>query len=84
MSKYQSIRSGSNLLWVGICAVGFVGGCGSWSHGPSDPEEASKAIREYRKGTHQALKEEAKRAREDLRKQSAMRKGAHRGGPSGR
>jgi hypothetical protein len=42
-------------------------------------QEESNQIRESRKSAHGQLKAGAEKIQEDLRKQGAMRRGAHRG-----
>jgi hypothetical protein len=73
------VRNLGLLVVLGL--PGFGGGCGSVS--TPMPQEDAEKVRASRKDLHKGLKqvqsEAAKRAAEDRQKQSATRKGAHRG-----
>jgi hypothetical protein len=50
--------------------------------GPTEEPEANKATRDYHKGVHQQLKEDAKQLQEGIKQQRASKRAAHRG-PTG-
>jgi hypothetical protein len=59
--------------------VGFGGGCGPGAPTPAEQEEANEAIRKVRKGAHQQLDADLKKAREDATNRGGTRKAAHAG-----
>jgi hypothetical protein len=63
------------LLVFGLS--GFGGGYGPGSPVPLDREESNQ-IKESKKTAHSRLNDGAKKIKEDLEKQGAMRRGAHR------
>ena len=76
MQLARIVRTLGLLLVLGLSGLG--GGCGPGSPVPLDREESNQ-IKESKKNAHARLKEGAKKIQEDLEKQGAMRRGAHRG-----
>jgi hypothetical protein len=77
MQCARFIRTLGLVLVLGL--VGFGGGCGPESRTPAEQEKANEVTRQARKGTHQQLDADLKKAREASKEPGDTRKAAHAG-----